>query len=55
MSLIVTIDWKFIVALGVGAVATIFALKMDPVSAKDVSIHVIDATRELAIASNENR
>ena len=29
MSLVVTIDWKFVVALGAAVVVTIFAVKMD--------------------------
>ena len=52
MNLNVTIDWKFVVALGAAAVGTIFAVKMDASEAERVSIHAIDAYKEYAIAGN---
>lgn len=55
MNLNVTIDWKFVVALGTAAVGVIFAVKMDGTAAERVSIHAIDACKELAIAGNSDR
>ena len=52
MSFVVTIDWKFVVALGAAAVGTIFALKMDASAVERVSIHAIDAAQEYAVAVN---
>ena len=46
MNCTVTIDWKFVVALGVPIAATIFALKMSPAQATMVSVHAIDACKE---------
>ena len=54
MSFVVTIDWKFVVALGASAVGTIFAAKMDASAAERVSIHAIDAGKECAVAVNGN-
>ena len=55
MNLNVTIDWKFVVALGAGATAIIFAVKMDAAAAERVSIHAADACKEYAVACNCNR
>lgn len=55
MNLNVTIDWKFVVALGTVAVGTIFAIKMDDDATERVSIHAIDACKEYAIAGNSDR
>ncbi len=52
MSFIVTIDWKLVVALGVVAVGTIFARKMDPAAIERVSIHAVDAFGGNVIAVN---
>ena len=38
-NLSVTIDWKFVVALGASAVGIIFAVKMDDYAAERVSTH----------------
>ena len=54
MNLNVTIDWKFVVALGTVVVGTIFAVKMDADAAERVSIHAIDACKEYAIAGNSD-
>lgn len=54
MSFVVTIDWKFVVALGVATVGIIFASKMDPKAAEEVSIHAVDAVKEYAVVSNSN-
>jgi hypothetical protein len=50
MNLSVTIDWKFVVALGATAVGVIFAIKMDSVAVERVSTHTADACKEYAIA-----
>ncbi len=55
MNLNVTIDWKFVVALGTAAVGVIFAGKMDGTAAERVSTHAVDACKELAIAGNSDR
>ena len=55
MNLNVTIDWKFVVALGAATVGTIFAVKMDASAAERVSTHVADACKEYAFAVNSER
>ncbi len=55
MNVIVTIDWKFAVALGTAAAGIILAVKMDPEAAEKVSIHAIDTFKEFTIAGNGNR
>jgi hypothetical protein len=55
MNFVVTIDWKFVVALGAATVSTIFAAKMDAAAAERVSIHAVDACKEYAVAVNGNR
>ena len=55
MNFVVTIDWKFVVALGAAAIGTIFAVKMDADAAERVSIHVVDACKEYAVAGNGDR
>lgn len=52
MNLSVTIDWKFVVALGTTAVGVIFAIKMDTFAVESVSTHMVDACKEYAIAVN---
>ena len=47
MNFVVTVDWKFVVALGVVTVGTIFAVK--------ISTHVADACKEYAFAVNSER
>lgn len=46
-------DWRFVVALGVVAISTIFAIKMDAESIEEVSIHAIDAAKEFFLAQSE--
>ncbi len=53
MNSTITIDWKFIAALGASATAIIFTLKMDSEGVENVSTHIADACRDYAIASNE--
>ena len=54
MNLNVTIDWKFVVALGTVVVGTMFAVKMDSDAVERVSIHAIDACRDYAVAGNSD-
>ena len=54
MNLAVTIDWKFVVALGAAACGIILCAKMSPEAAERVSIHAVDACKELAVAINSN-
>lgn len=49
MNCTVTVDWRFVVALSAPIVATIFALKMSPEQAAEVSIHAIDSGKEKAV------
>lgn len=52
MNVSVVIDWKFVVALGMATVGTIFAVKMDAPAAERVSTHAVDAYKEYAMAGN---
>ena len=54
MNFSVTIDWKFVAALGATAVGIIFAVKMEPAAVERVSTHVADACKEYAVAGNGN-
>ena len=54
MNFVVTLDWKFVVALGASAVGTIFAVKMDASAAERVSIHAVDALKDYVIAENSS-
>lgn len=51
MDVKVIIDYKVVLALGVIAVGTIFALRMDPDAIKEVSIYAVVAARNRAIDS----
>lgn len=55
MSFVVTLDWKFVVALGAAVAGSILASKMDSAAAERVSTHVADACKEYAVARNGNR
>lgn len=48
----VVIDHKSIIAVGVAVSAIIFAMKLDPEAAKDVSLRLIGALEANAIAVN---
>lgn len=54
MNLNVTIDWKFVVALGGFAVGIIFAFKMDPEAAERVSTYAVDACKEYVVSGKGN-
>ena len=55
MRLIVTLDWKFVFALGAATIGTIFALKIDESAAERVLIYSVDAGKQLAVAGFGNR
>lgn len=55
MNFVVTLDWKFVVALGAAACGIILCSKMSPEAAEKVSIHAIDASQEITVAGNSNR
>ena len=42
MNFVVTIDWKFVVALGAATVGTIFAVKMDASAAERGDVKKLD-------------
>ena len=44
------IDWKFVAALGAATVGVIFAVKMKSSEVERVSVHAIDACKEVVIA-----
>lgn len=46
-----TVDWKFIVALGLATAGIIFSMKTDAEDAKEVLIHAVDACKEWAITA----
>ncbi len=52
MNLNVTIDWKFVLALGVDVVGIIFAVKMDATAAERVLTCMIDTHKGCVIAGN---
>lgn len=54
MNFVVTLDWKFVVALGVAVGGIILCAKMEPDAAERVSIHAVDACKEFAVAGNSN-
>lgn len=55
MNFVVTLDWKFVVALGASVVGIILSVKMEPDAAERVSIHAVDACKEFAVAGNSNQ
>ena len=54
MNFVVTIDWKFVVALGAAAGIVILCVKMTSDAAERVSTKAVDACKELAVARNSN-
>ena len=55
MSFIVTLDWKFVLALGGSVTGIIFAAKMGEAAVERVSTHAVDAYKEYAIAVDSIR
>lgn len=51
----VTIDWKFVVALGAATAGVILVVRMDRAATERVSIRAIDTIKELATAGNSDR
>ncbi len=52
MSFSVVFDWKLALALGLDVALIIFAIKMDPSAARDVSIKAVEMVKESANALN---
>lgn len=50
MSCMLTVDWRFVAAIGVAVSGIILSSKMEPDAAERVSIHAIDACAEFAAA-----
>ncbi len=48
----VTLDWKFVAALGASAVCFVFAVKMDPFAAERMVSHLADACVAYACANS---
>ena len=48
MNVNVTIDWKFIVALGATTAGIIFAVKMNPSAVERVATHAVDACKGIS-------
>ncbi len=49
----VVFDWRCIVAFGAAVSMVIFAVRMDPEAAKEVSTHVADACKEYALIRHD--
>ena len=54
MNVIVRVDWRFVVALGVAVAGIILTTKTDANAAERVLTHVVDARRENVIADNSS-
>lgn len=54
MNFNLTVDWKFIVAIGAVSAGIILAKKIDADAAERVSIKFFDAFKEYAIARNSD-
>ena len=50
MSFVLTVDWRFVAALGGAVCGIILCAKMDPDAAERVSVYAIDACAEFAAA-----
>ena len=55
MNFLVTIEWKFVAAIGADVCGIILASKMDCDAAERVSTHAVDACKECAVAANSSR
>ena len=55
MNFTVTVDWRFVVALGVAVSGIILSVKMESDAAERVLIHAIDACKEFAVADYCNQ
>lgn len=55
MNVTITIDWRFVFALGGAAALVIFATKMDSAAAEQVLTHTVGTVREYAITAKGNR
>lgn len=54
MNFSITIDWRFVVALGGITVGSIIVMKMDSTETERALIYAIDACKELVISKNDN-
>lgn len=54
MNVSILIDWKFAAAIGTTVVCGIFVSKMNPSVVEKVSIQVVGAVKDYAIAINSN-
>ena len=50
MNFTITVDWRFVVALGLTVSGIILSVKMESDAAERVSIHAIDACKDFAVA-----
>ena len=55
MHFVVTLNWKFVVACGAAVSGIILASKLEPDAVERVSIHVIDAYKEVKVAESGNQ
>lgn len=55
MSVVLTVDWRFVVALGVAVSGIILSAKMEPDAAERVSVRAIDACAEFAAAERSSQ
>ncbi len=55
MSFALTVDWRFVVALGAAVSGIILCAKMEPDAAERVSVHAIDACAEFAAADRSSQ
>ena len=53
MQFLITVDWKFVIALGIAVSGVIMTAKMDPKTAGKVSTKVVDACKEYALAEKK--
>ncbi len=55
MSFVLTVDWRFVAALGAAVSGIILSAKMEPDAAERVSTHAVDACKEYMVAGNGNQ
>ncbi len=54
MNVNITIDWRFVIALGSAAALIICARRIDPAAAEQVLAHAVSNVREYALAARSN-
>ena len=55
MNVNVTIDWKFVAALGATTAGIIFAVKMNPSAVERVTTHAVDTCKSLSLVGTNKR